>query len=1192
MAYLSLALLGSFQATLAGLTAEGFKSNKVRALLAFLAVEADRPHQRESLVGLLWPDLPESMARGNLRHALANLRQVIADHRAAPAFLHITPETIQFNRASDAWLDVADFTALLADRPGNPHRLGPESIEPLTRAVELYRGKFLEGFSLKDSPAFDDWVLLTRERLQRQAMAALEQLAGCYDQQQEYELACRYAWRQVELEPWQEEAHQQLMRLLALSGRRSAALAQYDTCRHLLTQELGVEPGPETIALYEQIRTGKLGRRGGEPRREAAPPTSPALPPFLTQAAPPASPRTPFVAREKELACLHEFLGQALAGQGLVVWVTGGTGQGKTALLQAFARQAQEAQPGLLVALGRSNAYTGAGDPYLPFREIAAMLTGDIEASWAAGAISAAHATRLWQALPQAVQALLEHGPNLLETFIPGTALIGRVGAHPTAQAQLPQVEQLIALQAAQPASVVQHNLFEQYTHVLKNLARQPALLLLLDDLQWADNGSISLLFHLGRRLPGSRILLVGAYRPDDIEMGRDGEQHPLAAVINEFKRDFGEIEVPLGQAEDRHFVEAFLDTEPNRLNSAFRETLFRQTKGHPLFTVELLRGMRQRGDLIQDEAGYWIEGPALNWNALPARVEAVIAERINRLPAEWRATLAAASVEGEEFTAEVLAQVQGIDRRELIRGLSSELSRHHRLISAQSFQRLESQSLSRYRFRHYLFQKYLYQSLDQVEQAYLHESTGHALETLYGQHAAVVSGQLARHFQAAGLMMKAAGYLLQAGQGALLLAANEEAINHFRQGLTILNTLPDTAERARQELALQTALGAPLLATQGFAAPAVEQVFTRAQELCRQLGEPPELFPVLWGLWSFYLVRAQHRTATQLAQQLLQIAQHSQDIALDLAAQWAMGCTYVHTGKPTSAHAYLDRAVATYVAEQHHSLTFLYGTDPGVASRAWGTWALDWLGYRDQAVRLGQEALTLGRQLDHPFTIAFFGFVVMAVYQFRREALTVQQQAEIVIKLSTEHNFPFPLAMGLIWRGWALAQQGQGDEGITQLQQGLAIWQATGAGVGKPHFLALLAEAYAQVDQIEAGLEVLAKALTAAYASGELYYAAEVHRLKGILLLAQAPENQAEAEQCFRQAISMAQAEQAKLWELRAALSLGRLLHKMGRTEEAYRLMAEIYNWFEEGLDTLDLQEARTFLTELKAAKSRLAPA
>jgi len=268
MARLSLSLLGPFQLTLEGEPVTGLESNKVRALLAYLAVEADRPHRRQSLVGLLWPDRPEAAARGNLRHALANLRRAIDDHHAAPPFLLITRAAIQFNHASDSWLDVAAFERHLADSRAQtadrPRRVTDEIDQPpaithLQAAVSLYRGSFLEGFSLKDSATFDDWALLTRERLQRQALSVLHQLATYYQGRGEYQPACDYAWRQVELEPWQEEAHQQLMRLLALSGQRSAALAQYETCRRRLAHELGVEPGPETIALYEQIRAGELG---------------------------------------------------------------------------------------------------------------------------------------------------------------------------------------------------------------------------------------------------------------------------------------------------------------------------------------------------------------------------------------------------------------------------------------------------------------------------------------------------------------------------------------------------------------------------------------------------------------------------------------------------------------------------------------------------------------------------------------------------------------------------------------------------------------------------------------------------------------------------------------------------------------------------------------------------------------------
>ncbi|NIO70637.1 MAG: transcriptional regulator, partial [Anaerolineae bacterium] len=253
MTRLSVRLLGPLQVTLDGEPVTGLRSDKVRALLAYLAVETEQPHRREKLAGLLWPDWPERSARANLRQALANLRQVIGDHQATPPFLHISRQTVQFNSASDAWIDVAAFTDLLQAKG-----LSQQTIRQLEQAVELYRGDFLEGFSIGDSPAFEEWVLLNRERLHRLVMEALHRLAECHEQYGEYERGLQHAWRQVELDPWREKAHRQLMRLLALSGQRGAALAQYETCRRLLAEELGVEPAEETTRLYEQIRDGKL----------------------------------------------------------------------------------------------------------------------------------------------------------------------------------------------------------------------------------------------------------------------------------------------------------------------------------------------------------------------------------------------------------------------------------------------------------------------------------------------------------------------------------------------------------------------------------------------------------------------------------------------------------------------------------------------------------------------------------------------------------------------------------------------------------------------------------------------------------------------------------------------------------------------------------------------------------------------
>jgi predicted ATPase/DNA-binding SARP family transcriptional activator len=315
MARFSLTLLGSYEVRLDGEPVTSFVSNKVRALLAYLAVEAERPHRREVLAGLLWPDCLEQAARASLRNALSNLRQAIGDRDAELPFLDITRETIQFNSASDCWLDVAAFTALVeAGGQGEPVR------QRLEKAVTLYRGSFLEGFYLKDSPAFDDWCLLTREQLQRLALTALHRLAEEYEWHGELERACNYAWRQVELEPWQEEAHQQLMRLLALSGQRSAALAQYEICRRALMEDLGVEPVEETTALYEHIRDGAKLR----PRTRIPPHNLPAPP-------------TPLIGRKAELAEIEDRLQDPACR---LLTLVGPGGSGKTRLaLEAAAKQ-------------------------------------------------------------------------------------------------------------------------------------------------------------------------------------------------------------------------------------------------------------------------------------------------------------------------------------------------------------------------------------------------------------------------------------------------------------------------------------------------------------------------------------------------------------------------------------------------------------------------------------------------------------------------------------------------------------------------------------------------------------------------------------------------------------------------------------------------------------------------------------
>lgn len=375
MPRLTLRLLGTFYATLSGEPVTRFESAKTQALLAFLVLEPDQPHRGMKLASLLWPNKPDATARSNLRHALSSLRGTIGDRApstpAASPLLLATRETVQFSSAGDCWVDVLAFRGLVSE--GNDRG----SVRSLEEAVSLYRGGLLEGFTIRDSPVFEDWLLLTADRLERQVALALQSLVAETARRGNYTAARRHAWRWVELQPWQETAHQRLMQVLAASGRRTEALAQYASCRRILREEFDVEPSSATLQVYERIRDGHdvIGT-----------PVQTAPVPSLRGAGGPARAEANlegFVARERELSQLRQHLDAAREGRGHVAFVTGEAGSGKTSLLQAFIRAAQIAHPELVALGGSCSAYTGVGDPYLPFRTILSQAVGG---GWSGGA--------------------------------------------------------------------------------------------------------------------------------------------------------------------------------------------------------------------------------------------------------------------------------------------------------------------------------------------------------------------------------------------------------------------------------------------------------------------------------------------------------------------------------------------------------------------------------------------------------------------------------------------------------------------------------------------------------------------------------------------------------------------------------------------------------------------------------------
>ena len=496
------------------------------------------------------------------------------------------------------------------------------------------------------------------------------------------------------------------------------------------------------------------------------------------------------------------------------------------------------------------------------------------------------------------------------------------------------------------------------------------------------------------------------------------------------------------------------------------------------------------------------------------------------------------------------------------------------------------------YVFKHTLIQETAYQSLLKSKRQQYHLQTVHVLEQRFPETVETRPEFIAHHYTEAGLPAQALSYWQRAGQLAVERSANVESVSHFTKGLEVLQTLPDTPERVQQELTIQLAIGAPLLMMKGHTAPEVEHAYTRAYELAQQLGDTPQRFSVLHGLWRFHFNQARLHAALELAEQCFALAQYLHDVRLLQEAHLALGSTLLHLGEHVSALASLEQGIALYQPQQSRTLAFSRGTDPGVDCLSRAAWTLWMLGYAEQALVRSQEALALAQDVSHAYSLVFALHFSGLLHQSRREVQVVQERAKAEMELASAQGFIYWLAGGMTVHGWAIAQQGAVEEGIAELRQGMDSWLAQGNELGKTQILARLAEAYEKAGQIAAGLRVLEEALVAVQKNAERHYEAELYRLKGDLLLQArvqsldletSPPDLAEVEACFRQAIDIARHQQAKSLELRAAMSLSRLWQVQGKRAEACQLLTELYGWFTEGFDTPDLQEAKALLAALQ---------
>ena len=757
--------------------------------------------------------------------------------------------------------------------------------------------------------------------------------------------------------------------------------------------------------------------------------------------------------------------------------------------------------------------------------------------------------------------------------------------------------EEFATLQSRTQGTTPQRMLREM-AEALEVLTTERPLIFVLEDLHWSDDSTVALLSALAQRQERARLMVIGTYRPSDMP-----NEHPLRTLKQEvqFRNRWNELSLNLLTEQDvTTYVAGQFPEQP--VPEQLAHAIYRRTEGNPLFMVNVVNAFAEQ-DLRSVGNGRWDSSLNSQPLAIPENLHQTIEQRFERLGSDKRNILEAASIVGSEFTAAAVAAA--VEKRPIeIEEQCQELVRHKQIIYTKGTVEWPDGTVTeRYGFIHALYQEVLYGQVTGGKRSQFHQRVGKRIERGYHNRRQEVATELAMHFEQGRDFYRTVQYLGQAAGNANQRCAYPEATRHLGKALDLLKTLPDDTERAQQEIMLQIALGTSLMATKGYAAPEVKSAYDRARELCLQVGETPQLVLILRGLSTFYYVRAELQTARAIAEQIVDLVRSQQDRTLLLQASYGMGGTLFNLGEFPAAYHHLQQAMLFSDSHQHKSHTLLSGQDTEIYCLTRMSYSLWFLGYPDQALVRMQEALSLSQGLALPHGLAYALAFAAGLHLFRQEGQVAQQRAEEARRFATEHEFPIWATMGQILDGSALVHQGIVEKGVHQIQEGMATWRAIGAQISVPYFLSLLAEAYEKNGKPEKGLHVLTEALALTNNTEERWWEAELYRLKGTLTLeargwkletrlaSQAPslkpqvssEVAREAEECFLKALDIAQRQQAKSLELRAATSLARLKQQQGKPAEAFSILEEVYNWFTEGFGTADLQDAKLMLNELR---------
>jgi predicted ATPase len=851
----------------------------------------------------------------------------------------------------------------------------------------------------------------------------------------------------------------------------------------------------------------------------------------------------PLVGRRDEVEVLEQCFQRAAQGARQCVLLSGEAGIGKTTVVDmVLARLGTGSRAWM--ARGQCTEHYGEGEPYLPILEALGQLCRGPR-----------HADVL--------AVLRRYAPLWL------VQLLGVLS-----ETEMERLQRQV--QGATAARMLR-----ELAEALEVLSADVPLLLVLEDLQWSDRSTVEAMAYLAQRRAPARLLVLGTYRPVEMAL----RSSPVRGIFQELYGRGQAVEVRLELLP----AEAVTAYVTGRLGGpvavSLAALLLERTEGNALFLVNIVEHLVQQGWVVRREGAWTLRAESETQIAsLPEGLRQLLLRRIQALPPEVGRVLEAASVVGQEFAVAAVAAGSQTPVEDVEAVCEELAAQHHLLADAGLTVWPDGTSGGRYRFQHALYQQVLYEQIGTARRQQLHQRIGVRLEAGYGVRAGEIAAQLAVHFERSGATMQAVRYVQQAADNAARRNAHHEAITALRKGLALLAALPESPERARHELTLQLALGELLRATQGIGSPDVGDIYARASTLAQQVGERPQRARALWGLSQFHMTQGQMATADALAQRLLALVQHQPDTGFAVEGYFVLGTMANYRGDFLAARDHLEHSCRLADTGSSPAPLLRGGFVGGVTPRTSLARVLWALGYADQAWQQAQEALTLARQGDHIPTLTYAEFFVALVCQCRRDVVATQAHADALLAMAAVHRLALRAEQGRLLRGWTLTMQGEAAAGVAHLRQALAS-PDVGPESLRSYWLAVLAEAYGRAGQPQAGLQVLAEAVTLMATTEIRWWEAEVSRLQGALLLHLPSPDVPRAEAAFRRALEVARRQQAKALELRAALSLSRLWHQQGQRDAARALLAPLYAWFTEGFDTPDLQEARTLLAALEPA-------